>query len=180
MRRKLITAGLGILALLFLADLIGGDATSIPWAMIIGLPIVALIAAYLVYLSILKVSGRSANAEHDKRVGKRMPKIIVGGIIALTLAGAIPHYGSILLAEAKAQAGQAAGGVASSFEDSTTSASAVLPPAWVMVTVPILVVAAIWFVARGEDAEAKTVRGTAVGLAALASIIVTIATAVIA
>lgn len=180
MRRKLITAGLGLLALLSFADWVGGAATSIPWAMILGLPIVAVIAAYLVYLAILKVSGRAANDAHDKRVGARMPKIIVAVIVGVSLAAAIPYYGPILLHQAQDQAGATAGGIASSLDATTTGAQAALPPAWVIVAIPVLIAAAVWWVVRGEDAEAKTVRGVAVVVTGLMAVIVSALTGVLA
>ncbi|MFG3338743.1 hypothetical protein [Glycomyces sp. NPDC048151] len=180
MKGKLIFAGLVVLGLLFAADRLGGEAASVPWATVLGLPIVGLSVSYLFYLMFLKQSGDAANAEHDKRVGKRMPKIIAAGIGALVLAGAIPYFGPVLLDQAKTEAGQAAGNVATSIDTTTTGAAAALPPVWVVIAVPLLAVLSVWFIACGRDAEAKTVRGTAVALTALAGVIVTVATGVVA
>jgi dipeptide/tripeptide permease len=179
MKGKLIASGAVGLGLLFAADHFGGHSVAVPWEQIIGLPLVGLVVAYMFYLMFLKQSGDAANAEHDKRVAKRMPKFIACGIGALFLAGAIPHFGPILVDHAKTEAGQAAGGITTSIDTTTTGAAAALPPVWVMITVPLLAVVSIEFIARGRDAEAKTVRGTAVALAALAGVIV-IATGVVA
>lgn len=180
MRRRLITCGLVLLGLLLAADWIGGDATAIPWGSIIGLPIIGAAVAYMAYLAILKVSGKAANAEHDKRVGARMPKIIGAGIIGITLAAAVPHYGSILVREAQAQTGERAGGMVSSFDATTAGAGSALPPAWVFIAVPVLIVAGFAFIVRGKDAETRTVRGVAVVLTGLVGFIVSALTGVLA
>lgn len=180
MRAKLITTVLVLLALLVAADWLGGEATAIPWRLIIGLPIVALVVSYMGYLMYLKVSGKAANKAHDERVGARMPKIIGGGIAAIILAAAVPHYGSILVNETKAWAGGSAGGVASSFDATATSAEAALPPAWVMIAVPALIAAGIAFILRGRDTEAKTVRTVAVILTGLACFVVSVGSGVLA
>jgi len=180
MKGKLIASGAVGLGLLFVADRFGGHVVSVPWEQIVGLPLVGLIVAYMFYLVFLKQGGDVANAEHDKRVAKRLPKIIACGIGALVLAGAIPHFGPILVDQAKTEAGQAAGDIVTSIDTTVTGVAAALPPAWVMIAVPLLAVVSIGFIARGRDAEAKTVRGTAVALAALAGVLVTIASGVVA
>jgi cytochrome bd-type quinol oxidase subunit 2 len=180
MRGKVIICGLVLLGLLGVADWIGGDRSSLPWGLIIGLPLVGVVAAYLIYLAVLKVSGNAANDAHDKRVGARMPKIIAAVIGAVILAATIPHYVPILWDRARAQAGETAGGLVESFDATSTGAEAVLPPAWVVIAVPVLTAGAVWFIRRGKDAEAKTVRSVTVALVALGTVIASAATGVLA
>lgn len=180
MKRTLITAGLGVLAALFLADRFTAGTSTIQWNLVIGLPILGLAVFYMFYLVFLKQGGKSANAEHDKRVGQRLPKIIGAGLGALILTAAALHFGPILLGQTQVQAGEAASGLAGSFDAAAARGQAALPPVWVMVTVPILLAAGVWFVAQGTDAEAKTVRGATMILIVLTTVIITAATGVIA